>query len=164
MTEHTENTEQPVTFEELTETHKILTKEVLEGEDGYVVLDTLFVQLTQQVYMTSHFTMPIMTNMSKLEQKLTDPEGFKASFNTFINDIREFQRKLMATHQLHKGKTGGANPKDYPVLYSISEKYNELMNEYDKVIHPLHLSLFGIIEEEAPELLSIDKEEKTDDE
>lgn len=158
----TDNTENAITPEELNETHRILTKEILEGDDGYVVLETIFLQLTQQVYLTSHFTIPVLKQMDSLEAKLSDPTGFKASFNTFINHIRDFQRRLMVVHTKHKGKEGGGRPLDFPVMYAISEEYTVLMKEYDTVLHPLHLSLFGVIEKEAPELLAIDNEVDSD--
>ena len=47
MTAANEQVQAP-TFDELMETHKILAKEILEGDEGYVVLETIFSQLLQQ--------------------------------------------------------------------------------------------------------------------
>jgi hypothetical protein len=154
MTAANEQVQAP-TFDELMETHKILAKEILEGDEGYVVLETIFSQLLQQCYMTSFFTLPVLSNMDEISSKLDNPDEFKLKLSQFIGGIRQFQKDLLDIYSLHKGKKGGAAPKDYPVMYSISERYSKMMEKYDKEINPLHIELFKEVQENAPELMEI---------
>jgi hypothetical protein len=93
--------------------------------------------------------------MDEISSKLDNPDEFKLKLSQFIGGIRQFQKDLLDIYSLHKGKKGGAAPKDYPVMYSISERYSKMMEKYDKEINPLHIELFKEVQENAPELMEI---------
>lgn len=142
------------TDEQLRTTAKTVADKALRSDQSWDILTAMYQECARQVMSTQSFTVPIMTNESRLRESLTDADGFFESYRTFVNDLREYSDRLKELVSRHKDRTGEPDPVDWPVIFEISQEYSDLMDRFETVIKPLALSLMDILSQECPDLVT----------
>lgn len=154
--QHTEqNPEVTITDEDLRATEEVVAGTALKSDKGWEILRQLYLESSKRLLSTQGFTFPVLNNMDTLKEKLSDPEGFQKSMQTLINDLRDYKERLDHIYSRHQGKSGKPKEAEWPILFTLSQEYSNLMHHFDSVIAPLIFSLVDIIRQEHGELLEM---------
>lgn len=142
-----------ITDEDIQATQKVVASTALKSDKGWEILRQLYLESAKKLLTTQGFTYPVLANRDTLEDKLSDPVAFRRSFDTLLQDLRQYKLDLDRIHAKHEGRSGKPKEADWPILFAISQEYSDLMHRFDSVIAPLIFSLVDVLQKEHGDLL-----------
>ncbi len=142
-----------ITEEDIRATEEVVASTALKSDKGWEILRQLYLESAKKLLTTQGFTYPVLRNMAVLEEKLSDPAGFRKSFNTLLQDLQQYKADLDRIQAKHQGRSGKPTEAEWPILFALSQEYSDLMHRFDTVIGPLIFSLVEIIQQEHGDLL-----------
>lgn len=148
-----ETPEVDITDEDLRATEEVVASTVLKSDKGWEILRQLYLEGAKKLLTTQGFTFPVLKNMAILEDKLSDPIGFKKSFDTLLQDLQQYKADLDKIQAKHAGKSGKPTEAEWPIMFALSQEYSDLMHRFDTVVAPLIFSLVETIQKEHGDLL-----------
>lgn len=150
------------TTETLGESEELSTSEVaetvLKSESSWEILKQMSGMAVSQLMATQRFVLPVLSQLSVICEKLSDPEAFTRSFNTLTGDIQSHAKQLRSLAVEHEGKSGEPTEDEWPLIFSVSQEYSNLLTNFETVIQPLMLSLIDTVQKEYGDVVEMKTE------
>lgn len=133
--------------------------QALKSPVGWDIINGLAKVGSGKLLATSAFVIPVMASAEQINADLPDAEGFQKSFKALQQDIRASGLALKALTVQHQGRTGEPLDTELPLLFSLSNDYNDEITRIETVIDPLILSLCDQLRAGGIEVLGAPEEE-----
>lgn len=137
------------TPEQLAELQAEAASEALKSSEGWNCITQFQTHIYAQLVNTSQFVIPVLNDLDVICEQVNDPDGFRRSFATLMADIAALKAEADRLCQKHKGKSGAPTPAEYPIIFTLSQEYSNLMTRYEQGVQPLIESLNRILTEEC---------------
>lgn len=140
--------EQAVITEQVIEMQAVTADAVLKGADGFDILNEMCKCCGALILTTATLVLPIKQQLEDICANLTDPEGFKRSYQTLCSDITNFNTNLKVLASAHAGRTGKPAEEEITDVFALADGYNKLTMHFESGIQPLMQVLSGILDKE----------------
>lgn len=149
-----------LTDADIRETEKVVASTVLKSNKGWDILRELYKEAAKKLLTTQGFTYPVLANRDKIDEHLSDPEGFRRSFNTLLSDLKAYKERLDGIWVKHKDESGTPTEAQWPVMFALSQEYSDTIDHFDQVIAPLIFSLVEVLTAEYSDLIELPTTDK----
>lgn len=129
--------EQQDVMEQILDIQSVTAEASLKSVEGYDILKELYRSSAELVLLTSEFVIPVSNNMAAITEHLSDPEAFRKSFATLLNDIKKYRDDLAVLWNCHKDRSGAPDETELTDVFALADGYNKLLTRFDTVITPL---------------------------
>lgn len=151
--------EQDKLREEMLTMQATVANEALKSPVGWDIITGLAKVGSGKLLATSAFVIPVMASAEQINADLPDAEGFQKSFKVLREDIRASAEAIKALAVQHQGRTGEPLDIELPLLFELSNNYNDEITRIETVIDPLILSLCDQLRDGGIEVLGAPEEE-----
>lgn len=116
-------------------------------QSGWSIVAELARAVAEGLNSTSLVVYPISANIDKYKEKLSDPEGFEAKYNTLRKDVHGMSKAMVALYAKHEGKTGApANEEECRLIDVLTLGYSQIQGHLESAVHPLMLNIVDELE------------------
>lgn len=137
--------EQQTILKQVAEMQSVTANAALRSDKCFDILKEMYRNCATLIMTTSTFVVPVKEDMVNICASLSDPEGFKRSFDTLCTDIFNYNQNLTTLYGFHEGREGAPSEEEVTDVLSLAEGYGQLLTHFEKAIDPLITSLANIV-------------------